>query len=331
MAEILSQSQIDELLNTINQGEKITIESDDIKGKKIRDYDFRSPKKFTKENIKTINSLHQNFSRLLSTYFSGLLRYYSEITVMSIEEQRFHEYSNALPDGILMGVLDLLPHDEKNVDNALALIDIPPSIGYLFIERLLGGTGEKYELKRDFTEIELAILRTVFNRVSKEYEDSLRNFIDIDVKLRNIETNSKLMQVIMPDDTVVIIILNVKIKDIEEKFAICLPALELEDLINHFTNDDLLYGKKRYNIDDQTIKKNILKGLAKTKLPVSANVATVEIDLHDILSLKVGDVIPLNKSVNENIQIRVNDTPWFEGKIGCKKNKKAVKIEEILK
>lgn len=331
MAEVLSQSQIDELLNNITQGENVTLNNDEIDGKNIKDYDFRSPKKFTKEHIKTINSVHQNFARLLSTYFSGLLRYYSEISVLSIEEQRYHEYSNALPDGILIGVVDLLPHDEKNVDNALALIDIPTSIGYLFIERLLGGMGEKYELERDFTEIEMALLKSVFNRISREYEDSLRNFIDIDVKLRSIETNSRLMQVIMPDDTVVIIVLDVKIKDIQDKFVICLPAIELEDLISHFTSDDLLYGKKRYNADEQIIKKNILQGIAKTKLSVSAIIDTVQIELEDILSLRVGDVIPLNKTVNDNIQILVDNTPWVEGKIGCKKNKKAVKIEKLLK
>jgi len=331
MSEILSQSQIDELLNNINQGDTIMIQSEDLKDKIIRDYDFRSPKKFTKEHIKTINSLHQNFSRLLSSYFSNMLRYYSEITVLSIEEQRYYEYGNSLPDGILMGIMDLVPHDDKNIDNALAMIDIPTSIGYLFIERLLGGGGEKYEMDRDFTEIETTILKNILTQIAKQYEESLRNFINIDVRLRHIETNSKLMQVTMPDDTVVIIVLNVKIKDIEDRFVVCIPAIEFEDLIVHFTNDDIQYGKRRSNMDNETVKKNILKGVAKTKLNVSAVIDTVDIDLADVLSLRVGDVIALNKTVNDNIKIMVEDMPWFEGKIGCKKNRKAVKIEKLLK
>ncbi|MGL5972234.1 MAG: flagellar motor switch protein FliM [Oscillospiraceae bacterium] len=330
MAEVLSQSQIDALLSDISSG-TIDVDVDEKKkAKKVKEYDFKSPKKFTKENLKTISSLHESFARLTSSYISGLLRYYSEVTVLSIEEQRYYEYNNALADNVLIGVVDIIP-EKENLDSATVLIDITSSMGFLFIERLLGGAGVNFELDRDFTEIEIAILKNIFGRITTFLKDAWCTYLDVDASLRSLETNSRLMQVLMPDDTVLIIVMELKINGLKGNITVCIPAISLEDFITKFNDNQQLFGKKRSSTDNEYIKKGILSGLNKTELTISAVIDSVEIGLNDILGLKVNDVIPLTKNVNDNIEIMIDDKCWFEGKVGYKKNKKAVRIEKTVK
>ena len=136
MAEALSQSQIDELLKQMQSGGGAQVDT----GPKIKNYDFKSPKKFTKEQIKALDSLHENFSRGLSSYFTSILHNVCEISVSQIEEQRYYEFSNALPENTLMGVIDLRSEDKTVPDTSL-LMDISNNLSFMIIDRLLGGAG----------------------------------------------------------------------------------------------------------------------------------------------------------------------------------------------
>ncbi len=128
MPEQLSQSQIDALLKKMASGEENVQEEK----RKIREYDFKSPKKFTKEQFKALDSLHETFARMLSSYFSGLLRTVCEIEVMELEEQRYYEYNNALPDTALIGLVDVLPAN-KHCDNTTMILDLSTTIGFFLL------------------------------------------------------------------------------------------------------------------------------------------------------------------------------------------------------
>ena len=107
MSEALSQKQIDELLNKMKSG-KIQEKEEEQKGK-IKEYDFASPKKFTKDQIRSLSNLYENFSRVISSYFTSVLRTVTEVTISEIEEQRYYEFSNSLPDNILVGMVSFKP------------------------------------------------------------------------------------------------------------------------------------------------------------------------------------------------------------------------------
>ncbi|MDR1961482.1 MAG: flagellar motor switch protein FliM, partial [Gracilibacteraceae bacterium] len=155
MAEILSQSQIDELLKSLSSGET-PIEEDDTKIR-VKEYDFRSPKRFTREQLKIIDSIYQNFSRRLASYLSGVLRVYCEAEVLQIEEQKYYEYSNALADSVLIGNFNInYPEDDK-IEDQLLLMELSKTVSFSIIDRMLGGSGEGYNYMRDYTEIELTI------------------------------------------------------------------------------------------------------------------------------------------------------------------------------
>ncbi len=327
MPEILSQNQIDALLKGLNSGEVEV--STEKPGRKIREYDFRSPKKFTKEQLRAMDSLHENLSRAISSYLSGTLRMFCEVSVLQIEEQRYHEYSNALPDNALVGVIELTPAN-TNYEEATLVMDMSTSIAFFMIDRFLGGTGEGYNLDRPFTDIEVAILENVFQKFNGLIQETWNYHLEVTTQLQSIETNPRLVQVLSPDDIVVIVVLGIKIRNLTGNLSICIPALNLEEMIGNFS---LKYIKSSKKLDEQretARRRAILNSLVNSELELKAVLGELKLELHDVMQLQVNDVIPLNKNVRSDINVNVNNTPWFTAKLGETKLRKAVKINQLI-
>lgn len=328
MSEKLSQAQIDALLNRMSSGEA-DIEVEDNTKPKVREYDFRSPKKFTKEQLKALDSLHENFSRVMSSYFSGMLRMFCEVSVLQIEEQRYFEYNNALPDTALIGLIEMKPANKRYSEVTL-IMDMSTSVGFLMIDRLLGGSGNGFNFTRDYTDIELAILENVFQKMVSHMEEVWSNYIQAKFELTSIETNSRLLQVFAPEDTVVIVALNVKFKNLSGNVSICIPATSLEETIGAL---GMKYSRiaKKEDDDKELLRRQLIMGqVYNSELDVKAVLDNFQLELQDILNLQVSDVIPLNKNINSDITIMVDDSPWFNAKLGEVKLKKAVKLNSII-
>lgn len=331
MADVLSQNQIDELLRNIGSGNVSEAETSQSSGKKIKEYDFRSPKKFTKEQLRTMDSLHENLSRLLSSYFSGVLRAFCEVTVLQIEEQRYYEFNNALPDSALIGLIDMKPVD-KNINGSTLLMDMTPQIAFFMIDRLLGGSGDGYNYSRDYTEIELAIVEHEFGKLVQYIEASWRDYIDTRCELSSIETNTRLIQIYAPEDIVVIVALRVKIRKLEGTITICIPASALEEMMGDFVSKYTRMLKRTTDENKELVRKQLIQNaLDRSPLELKAVLQEVQLDTLDLLQLQVNDVIPLNKNVKSDICIKVDNQPWFNAKLGNVKKKKAVQLTEIIK
>lgn len=327
MPEKLSQAQIDALLNRMSSGEEIEDTSDSKK--KVKEYDFTSPKKFTKEQLKAMDGLHENFSRLLSSYFSGALRMFCEVSVMQIEEQRYFEYSNALPDSAFIGLIDFKPGAKRYSEGTL-LMDMSTALCYSMVDRLLGGSGEGYNLARDFSDIEIALLQKVMGSIVETLCDAWHNYVDVDIALSSIETNSRLLQVLSPEDIVVIIVLGVKLRNLQGNLNICIPASNLEEVIDNFS---LKYARsvKRQDAETEATKRQLIYDeLNDSDLVIKAVLDEFQLDLRDILNLQVSDVIPIGKSIESDIKIMIDDMPWFYAKLGELRNKRAVKLNDLI-
>ena len=110
MAEILSQSEIDELLSALDSGEfNVTEIQKDIEEKKVKLYDFRRPNKFAKDQLRTMQVIYEIYSRLMASYLSGILRTFCQAEVISVEPQTYYEFINSLPDPVVLGILDFRP------------------------------------------------------------------------------------------------------------------------------------------------------------------------------------------------------------------------------
>lgn len=326
MAEILSQSQIDELLNNLSSGE-VDIQEIETNEKKIKEYDFRSPKKITKETIKLLKGIYENYCRMLSSRLTSMLRLMCDVTVEQVEESIFHEYNNALDDYVLMGLVNL-NYPDKTTSDSQILMEISKPLSFVIIDRLLGGSGEEYENLRDYTDIELSLLSNLLKQVVPQMGISWEGTIEIGTELAKIETNSRFIQSINYNDTVVIIVLNVALNQSTGKITICMPSSIIDEVMKKAN----IFAKSNNKKLDQSLedqKEIIMDSLKSSKLTITGVLGKAQATLQDILNMQVGDLVILDKGVNSYVDVNVDGEKWFEGKWGTKKNKGVIKIKKI--
>ena len=332
MADTLSEKQIDKLLRTIANDNGEEISSDQSKkhnDKIIKNYNFKTPQKFTKEDLKMVREIYEIYSRLISSYLTGATRLYCQVKVQSIEEQRFFEFNNTLDDYVMMGVVNLGIENNDIMDTECT-IQISNPLTFSLIERMMGGQGDSAVQSRDFTEIEISLMRTIMEKMASFLQEAWAGYIDISPSLSRIETNTKLTKTTSPDEIIVLATFDVELNKNISHITVNIPAMNMEEIMSHFTKK---YAKVSKRIIDEDKKKeqrsNILGGVRNTSLGVKAILAQTQIDLSDIISLQVNDIIPLDVPITQNAMIKVNNIHWFNAKPGVTNNKKAVKITEI--
>ncbi|WP_195200173.1 flagellar motor switch protein FliM [Faecalispora jeddahensis] len=332
MAEILSQQQIDELLGSLQSG---NVDFKDVEtqsnGPKVKEYDFMSPKKFSREQLKLLDNIFDNFARMFSLQLASMLRISCQMEILQVEEEDYKEFNNALNDSVLVAMIGM-HNQEHRIDGKQILMELSRPISFSIIDRMLGGNGSGYNVDRDYTDIELALMEYLFKQMLTMMKNSWSNYIEIDHTLDMIETNSRLMQSIQPDESVAIVIIEITLEDnLKGNMNICLPAASLEEIFKVFNSKYIKIPRKDDPEVEQERKEIIMKGLKASPLYVSAVLGKTQITLKDFLGLQLGDVITLNTPLEENrITVCVEDLPWFTGMIGTKKKKYAVKIDQIL-
>lgn len=326
MADVLTQAQIDEMLKSVAMGaEPVVTQTEEVK---VKEYDFRAPKKFTKEQIKVLESIFENYARLLSSYLTGMLRLYSRVTLVNIEEQRYNEFNNALPDYVVMGMVDLgIKNDE--ISETDVIIQVSNAITYTMIDRLLGGKGEYSDISRDFTEIEITIMADILKSFSMLLQEPWMTHIDLEPRLIGIETNSRVVQTIGHEDTVIIVALEVEINNQKSIISVCIPAINLDEIMGKFIPRYTRSGRKTDANREQERRDNIMTGISTTELDITAVLSTINLDLYEVLTLQINDVIPLDKKITENITVVVGDKQWCDGKLGTYNGKKAIMVENF--
>lgn len=327
MADVLTQAQIDEMLKNVAMGAAPVVAQEDTT--KVKEYDFRAPKKFTREQIKVLDSIFESYARLLSSYLTGLLRLYCSVTLVNIEEQRYSEFNNALPDYVMMGMVDMgILNDEVSETNVI--VQVSNAITYTMIDRLLGGKGEYRDVNRDFTEIEITIMSDVMGNFASLLKEPWTTHIELEPKLIGIETNSRVVQTIGHEDTVIIVALEVEINGVKSIISVCIPAINLDEIMGKFIPRYTGSRRKTDAAREQERRDSIMSGISTTDLQIKAILGEINLDLYEVLTLQVNDVIPLNKPITSNITIKVGEKEWCDGKLGTYNNKKAVMIDNFI-
>lgn len=324
MSEVLSQNEIDALLSALNSGEIDVHEiKEEKEERKVKDYNFKIPNKFAKDHTRTLQIMHENFSRLLQTYLSGYLRALVQIEVISVDQLTYNEFSNSMPNPSVLGIVDFSPL------NGSIIVEMTPSISFAMIERVLGGTGHGFERARGFTEIELTLIEKIMGQIISFFKDPWKNVIELKPRLKKIETNPQFAQIMSPNETVALITLNAKVGSTEGMIHICIPHLVIEPVIPKLSTKFWFSGiNKEITGSDLKI---IEKKIQSTLLPIRVVLGSNDITVRDFLGLGIGDVVSLNTAENDDLKIFVGNLLKFRGKPGLKKNKVAVKITKVDK
>ena len=223
MGEVLSQNEIDNLLAALSTGELDVEQMQETGEKQVKDYDFKRPAKFSKEHLRTLEIIYEHYGRLISTNLPVYLRKNIQVTVSSSETVTFSEFTNALSNPVILGIVDFVPL------NGNIIIEMAANLGFAMIDRMLGGPGVPLEKNRDFSEIEMTILEKLMVICMQLMREPWKNVVDINPVMERIETNAQFAQVIAPSDMIAIVTMNVKIGDVEGHMNICLPFFTLEE------------------------------------------------------------------------------------------------------
>ena len=324
MSEVLSQNEIDDLLNALNTGE---LDVEEYKSsaaeKQVKEYDFARPSKFAKEHLRTFEIIFEHYARLLSTTLPAYMRTSCQVDVINSEAVSYSEFSNALSNPILLGIMDFYPL-KGNV-----VLDMSVKIGYSVIDRLLGGKGEALEKERDFSEIELSILEKMLTIFVDLMVEPWENVVNLEPHLEKIETNSQFAQVISPTEIIALITLNLKIGNVEGLMNICIPHSCIEPIIDKM-NTKYWYSSMS-ETNEEVYKDVIEKRIAKAQIPVKAVLGKSNITVNDFVSLQVGDIIKLDRKIDDDIIVQVGNLNKFTAKPGLHEKKNAVQVTSIIR
>lgn len=335
MADVLSQSQIDALLKSMQPGGSAEPEVDAKAEKKAETeevkyskYDFYSPRKFTKDKMKILTSVFENYARIITSQVNGVFRVMTDITVMEVQERRYYEYVNSLNENDTVTLVDTVVQ-EPNKAIVPLMIYTTPGLVITLIERMLGGGEEVVKVKEGYrySDVETALYRRIVSYLVQALKDGFANYINMEFSIQRIEENPSMIQDVGVDETVAIILLNVDVAGLAvERIRICMPGNLLESIFQVI--DTRKHLAKGYAFEDN--RETILENIRQSQLPITGQLGTVALDLSDIYHLKVGDVIDMNKPKDRDVKVFIGRQPWFTGKMGVYKKNVAIQISQRL-
>lgn len=323
MSETLSQEEIDKLLKAFSTGELDTEDYKEDNEKKIEVYNFARPSKFSKEHLRTLENIFEHYGRLLYTNLPAYLRKNIQVDVMNAEALVYSEFANSLSSPVLLGIVNFAPLSGN------VIIELGTNLGYAIVDRMLGGEGETIEKKRDFTEIEINIIERILNVCVELMKEPWQNVVNLQPRLERIETNPQFAQLISPTEMIAIITISITIGEVNGLMNICLPFVTLEDVMDKLNIKYWFSSmeKKDENSYDEAIE--IL--IQRSEIPIRAVLGNSTISVNDFANLQKGDIIKLDKAVNDELEIFVGDIHKFKALPGTSNDNYAVRVTSVIR
>lgn len=324
MAEALSQSEIDALLAAAAEHPPAHAAGStpalSASAKHVRKMDFARPSKFNKDQLRTLQMLHEAFCRRASTYLSGTVRSLVEVSVTRAEQVPYGDFVASLPVPTFTAVLEVAPLGT----NAMASVDLP--LLFAMLDRMLGGPGTNVSRVRELTEIESGLAGNLMERLLAELSAAWSDLVPVDFRLRGIEMNAQFAQIVPASEPSVLVEMELSIGTATGAFSVCLPYRSIEKVVGNL-------AAHRYFAtgDDMPDHRHaMLSSLQRVRMPVRAEVGSVRLPVESVLSVQAGDVIPLGRKVDAGVRLVVGNTRAYDALPGRDGNRIAVRIVEQL-
>lgn len=300
LPEVLDQKEIDSLLQALAKGE---VSAEEVKseeeGKKIKTYDFSRPSKFSKEQLRTLEMIHENFARNASNYLSGRMRAFVDITNSSIDQITYNEFIRSITPPSFLGVFT------AQELSGTAIIELNLKIVFAMIDRLLGGSGGIYQKFRSLTDIEISLMKNELVRILSSLKEAWMSIYEFSPELVAIENNPQFVQIAPPNEMVVMVTLDVKLGDVEGFVNLCWPSSLLESFSSELYAES--YFKEGKRLGNDVTKELLKENIEDSEVLLSALVGKAGLTLKELLGLDAGDVVMLDKHIDEPINLNVNE------------------------
>lgn len=340
MSDILSQEEVDALLSAVSTGEfgedldVGPIPSIDPSGsgssytpppvqthQSVNLYDFKRPDRVSKEQLRTLQNLHEGYARLLSTTLTSFLRTLVEIEMVSVDQLTYQEVIMSIPSPSCIYIFQMEPLEGS------AILEMNPALMFLMLDRLFGGVGKNSEQNRELTDIERSVMIKIIERALVDLKEVWENIGIFSPKIESYETNPQFVQVAPPGETVILISLEVRMKNGSGLMSLCFPFILLESIIEKLTGETWISSHKTTT---QETRRLVEKELGETQAMISARIGSTGITVRDFMQLEKDDVLVLDKQANSDIVIFVGDQPKFLAKPGIVGRKKSVQVTSVI-
>lgn len=324
MQEILSQNEIDSLLQALNEGDLPVAEVIKESGSpKIKNYDFRRPNKFSKEHLRTLEMLHQQFSRHLSSFLSGYLRSHVNVELASVGQIIFDEFIRSIPTPTVLTVFDLLPL------NGSAIMEANSSFIFPIIDVMFGGNGSNGDFNRELTDIEVQVTQKLMSKILEYLIPTWQNIYEITPEVRSIETNPRLQQLYSPNEVVAVLTFSITLGENEQGMInLCLPYIMLDPVIAKLSVSRQFIRK--FSSEGKDTSSDIVHWLDQCEIDITAMVGDTDITVQDFLQIELGDVLILNKNVNSDLNVFVGENLKFGAQVGSRGDNLAIQIVSLF-
>lgn len=323
MVDVLSQNEIDALLAALSSGE---MDAEELKKeetqKKIRAYDFKRAVRFSKDHIRSLTRIHENFARYLTTYFSAQLRTFVQISVVQVEQLPYDEFIRSIPKMTILNIFEAEPLEGRMV------LEVHPNVAYAMLDRLLGGIGTAPSKIGSLTEIETIIMERIFSRAFESLQEAWKTIIDIKPRMEALETNPQFMQIVSPNETIALISLSTKIGDTTGMINLCIPHVVIEPIMPKLSVHHWFVSQKKSRIPEEV--EALRNRVHRATLPIIAELGESQLTIQEFLGLSPGDVISLNKPVQDGLSIMIGNRLKYIGSPGTIKDRIAIQIDEIV-
>lgn len=326
MNQVLSQQEIDSLLNALNTGE-INAESikEEEEKNKIKSYDFRRPIKLSKEYINTLYMVFENFSKMAGNSMSNMVHTNIEINIGAVEQISFDEFIRSIQNPTLMGLFHSKPLGGTQI------LEINPQLCTQIIELILGGSQSQYtknlKRKESFTDIELGVLEEVILGILKSFESAWSEIIDIKTDLDDVETNPQLVQTMSPNEPIVLISFIVELFNNKSFMNICIPYMSFENIIDKLSIKNWFDFEKGF---DETDKDLLAERIKQSEVNVEVVLGKSVITVDDFLHLDYGDIIQLDMKISDPLKMYIEDKLHYLVRPGEIENRLGVEVLQYL-
>lgn len=330
MADVLSQSEVDALLNNIDTTSETTTDSspsmstsnnDNQSAVEVVIYDFKRPERVSTDQIRSMEMLHEVLARKLGASLSSYLRTIVDVKMASVEQLTYQEFIMSLPNPTCFNLISCEPLDGQMV------LEINPTIVYPILDKLLGGgTNEIHIPEREMSEIEWRLIARVIDDTLTFLREAWQPILSIDFKVTAHEVNPQLMQIVPPNEVVILVCFEVKMNETSGMLNICIPFPVVEPIMSNFSTIQTWFGSRRSSDADLDMRK-LNEGVSKVSLEVVSYAAKTSISMHQFLNLKPGDIITTKKKVNDDLLFTIDGKPKYMGSAGTFNKFRAFRIK----
>ena len=323
MAKILSQEEIDALLTTVSAGDqnKLDNAASDDKLRSIIAYDFKHPNRVSKDQIRTLENLHDNFAGHYGSTLSAILRSIVDVDLVSVDQITYSEFIMSLVTPSCTYTFASAPLE------GACLLDMNPTLTFSLIDRMFGGHGKILETDRELTGIERTVMGRLVAKLYRDLTKAWENIVKIDVSQLSFETNPQFIQIVPPGETVVVVSFQIKVFQSTGLLTVCYPYVSLESVITKLSAQNWIDATKKKNADsDRSVN---VRNLNDINTDLSVQLLNVDLRVREFLELKVGDVIPAEKRIHQPVDVYINSRKKYLAKPGLSGKKRAVQIVEM--